>query len=102
YDSQGNRRLLEFNYEKTADNEWEVEVTYEGTSIAGPIAMEFDEDGLLIAPAPATITTTAQTINGAELNSLDISIGGSTQLGADFEVSDGEIDGKAASKVTGY
>jgi len=102
YDSQGNRRLLEFNYEKTADNSWQVEVSYDGTSIAGPMAMEFDAGGALIVPDPATITTTAQTINGAELNSLEISIGGSTQLGAAFEVSDGEIDGKSASKVTGY
>lgn len=102
YDSQGNTRLLEFNYEKTADNEWEVEVTYDGTSIAGPIAMEFDADGVLIAPAPPTITTTAQTINGAELGALEIGIGGSTQLASDFDVSDGKIDGNAASKVSGY
>ena len=102
YDSQGNTRLLEFNYEKTADNEWEVEVTYDGTSITGPIAMEFDADGVLIAPAPPTITTTAQTINGAELGALEIGIGGSTQLASDFDVSDGKIDGNAASKVSGY
>ncbi|MCF3639559.1 flagellar hook protein FlgE [Rhizobium sp. TRM95111] len=102
YDSQGNTRLLDFTYTKTADNEWEVEVTYDGTSIAGPIAMEFDSDGTLISPSPAEITTTAQTIAGAELGALTIDIAGSTQLASDFEVSDGDIDGKAASKVTGY
>ena len=52
---------------------------------------------LVISPA-----LTAQTVNGAELASLEISIGGSTQLASDFDVSNGKIDGNAASKVTGY
>jgi len=102
YDSQGNSRLIEFTYIKTADNEWTVEAAYDGTSVAGPITMEFDADGKLVSPSPATITTTAQTIAGAELAALDISIGGSTQLASDFDVSNGKIDGNAASKVTGY
>jgi flagellar hook protein FlgE len=102
YDSQGNSRLIEFNYIKVGDNDWTVEATYDGTSVAGPISMTFDADGKLLTPSPATITTTAQTVNGAELASLEISIGGSTQLASDFDVSNGKIDGNAASKVTGY
>lgn len=102
YDSQGNTRLLEFTYEKTADNEWEVTVTYEGTTMAGPITMEFDADGQLTSPDPAVITTAAQTIEGAELYALEISIAGSTQLASDFDVSNGKINGNSASKVTGY
>ena len=102
YDSQGNTRLIEFAYVKTADNAWTVEATYEGTSIAGPIAMTFDADGQLLTPSPATITTTAQTINGADLNALDISVEGSTQLASGFDVSNGKINGNGASKVTGY
>ncbi|MCJ8053997.1 flagellar hook protein FlgE [Shinella curvata] len=102
YDSQGNSRLIEFNYTKVSDNNWTVEATYDGTSIAGPIAMVFDSAGKLTSPSPAIITTTPQTTGGAELAELEISIGGSTQLASDFDVSNGKIDGNAASKVTGY
>jgi len=102
YDSQGNTRLIEFTYTKTADNAWSVEATYNGTTVAGPLAMTFDANGQLLTPSPATITTTAQTIAGANLNSLSISIGGSSQLASDFDVSNGKINGNSASKVTGY
>ncbi|MCR6501060.1 flagellar hook protein FlgE [Shinella sp. CPCC 101442] len=102
YDSQGNSRLIEFNYTKVSDNNWTVEATYDGTSIAGPIAMVFDAAGKLTSPSPATITTTSLATGGADLAALEISIGGSTQLASDFDVSNGKIDGNAASKVTGY
>ncbi|WP_421594306.1 flagellar hook protein FlgE [Shinella sp. M27] len=102
YDSQGNSRLIEFNYTKVSDNNWTVEATYDGTSIAGPIAMVFGTDGKLLSPSPATITTSALATGGANLASLEISIGGSTQLASDFGVSNGKIDGNAAAKVTGY
>lgn len=102
YDSQGNTRLIEFTYTKTGDNAWSVEASYDGTTIAGPIAMTFDSEGQLLTPSPATITTTPLTPDGATLNALSISIGGSSQLASAFDVSNGKIDGNGASKVTGY
>ncbi|AOF91699.1 flagellar hook protein FlgE [Sinorhizobium sp. RAC02] len=105
YDSQGNKRLIEFTYTKTGDNAWSVDATYDGTSVlpgGTPIAMTFDSEGKLLTPSPATITTTAQTLDGANLNALSISIGGSSQLASAFDVSNGKIDGNGASKVTGY
>ena len=38
YDSQGNTRLLDFNYTKMADNTWTVDVTYNGTSVLSQTA----------------------------------------------------------------
>ncbi len=102
YDSQGNTRLIEFTYTKTADNAWEVEAKYDGTTVAGPLAMTFDPNGQILTPSPANIVTTAQTINGANLASLTISVGSSSQLASDFDVSNGKINGNAASKVAGY
>jgi flagellar hook protein FlgE len=105
YDSQGNKRLIEFTYTKTGDNAWSVDATYDGTSVlpsGTPIAMTFDSEGKLLTPSPATLTTTAQVIDGANLNALSISIGGSSQLASAFDVSNGKIDGNGASKVTGY
>jgi flagellar hook protein FlgE len=105
YDSQGNTRLIEFTYTKTADNAWTVDASYDGASLlAGgtPIAMTFDAEGKLLTPSPATITTVADVIDGANLNALSIGIGGSSQLASAFDVSNGKIDGNGASKVTGY
>lgn len=105
YDSQGNKRLIEFTYTKTGDNAWSVDATYDGASVlpgGTPIAMTFDSEGKLLTPSPATITTTAEVIDGANLNALSISIGGSSQLASAFDVSNGKIDGNGASKVTGY
>lgn len=107
-DSQGNSRLLDFTYTKTADNEWTVEASYDnnGTavSVLAPTALTFDIDGTLLTPATASLTTTAipsTDLNGAELPALTLDITGTTQLAADFSVV-GNIDGSAASTVVGY
>lgn len=103
YDSQGNTRLIEFTYTKTGDNAWTVDASYDGTPLLTPsVAMTFDSDGKLLTPSPATLTTDALVLNGANLNALSISIGGSSQLASAFDVSNGKIDGNGASKVTGY
>lgn len=109
YDSQGNERLLNFEYEKTADNAWTVTVSYTDpttsvtTVLNGPTAMTFDVDGKLLTPNPPAITTNALAINGANLAPLDISIGGTTQIAAGFEVSKGsKVDGNGPSQVIGY
>ncbi|MGV8938431.1 MAG: flagellar hook protein FlgE [Allorhizobium sp.] len=107
-DSQGNSRLIDFTYTKTADNEWTVEGSYDnnGTpvSVLAPTAMTFDTDGTLLTPATASLTTTAipaTSLNGAVLPALTLDITGTTQLAADFSVV-GNIDGSAASTVVGY
>jgi flagellar hook protein FlgE len=102
YDSQGNRRLIEFNYVKTGDNEWTVEATHDGAVVAASTTLTFDSKGQLLTPSPATITTTAVTLEGANLEALAITIGGSTQLASAFDVSNGKINGNGASKVTDY
>ena len=107
FDSQGNSRLLNFTYEKTADNAWTVSATYDdgsGTpvSVMAATAMTFDANGKLLTPSPAKLTTTAQTIGGANLAALELDITNSTQLASPFNVSNGKINGNAASKVTGY
>ena len=102
YDSQGNTRLLDFIYAKTADNTWTLDVQYNGASIIDPgiQTLNFDADGKLTSPM--SITTLAQTINGANFAALNITIGGSTQLNAEFNVSNGKINGNPASEVVGY
>jgi fagellar hook-basal body proteins len=109
-DSQGTTRLISFTYTKTGDNPdtWTVEASYDnnGTPITvlAPTTLEFDANGQLVAPVPATLTTTPLTtadLDGAELPVIEIDITGTTQLDAEFSV-DADIDGNQAATVKGY
>ncbi len=99
YDSQGNERLLNFTYEKTNANEWSLTVDYDGTTISGPTTVTFDANGQLVGPA--SITTSALSIAGTNLDPITIDISNTTQLGGEFSA-DGDIDGKGATGVVDY
>jgi len=116
YDSLGNTRKLDFTYTKVGvtagpppTTQWDLRVSYTDpetgteTELLAPTTLTFGSDGKL--QTPESITTDAMTIGGAELNALDISIGGNakgtTQLAAAFAAS-GDIDGIGPSGVSGY
>jgi flagellar hook protein FlgE len=105
YDSQGNTRILDFNYEKTAANTWSVEVVDRTSSaVLGTQTLNFNADGSLTA-TPVTLTTTAIAglpVTGANLSALTIDLTKTTQLGTSFKADGGTIDGNAPSKVAGY
>lgn len=107
YDSQGNSRLLDLTYTKTADNEWTLDVSYKddvGTvhslnpAPGTPQELVFDSTGKLTTPASGTITTEGLTIAGADLNGLTVDISDMSQLGAAYSIK-GNINGQAASAV---
>ncbi|WP_349437278.1 flagellar hook protein FlgE [Pararhizobium sp. A13] len=106
FDSQGNSRLLDFTYTKTADNTWTLEVVDRETSTSlGTANLEFNADGSLATTSDTSITTTAMTGltgTGADLASLTIDLTETTQLGYKFNPDGGSIDGNAPSKVSGY
>ncbi len=108
-DSQGNTRLLNFTYTKTAANTWTVSASYDnnGTAVSAMAAqtLTFGTDGKLLTPAaPSTVTTLplgTAVLGGAVLPALTLDLTGTTQLAADFSVK-GNIDGSQASTVKGY
>ncbi|RCW27273.1 flagellar hook protein FlgE [Ciceribacter lividus] len=104
YDSQGNSRLLEFTYTKTAANTWTVEASYAGppvTTVVPSTTLNFDADGKLTSPL--SLTTLGFAVDGANMGAIAIDISGSTQLAAAFSVETGaKINGNAASEVVGY
>ncbi len=109
FDSQGSSRLIDFTYEKTNDNEWEVTAVERDTGTAvltPPVVLQFDANGQLTSPVPAELELDPYTVDGAEVgdpaNGILISIGDTTQLASDFSVQLGKVDGNAASKVKGY
>ena len=106
FDSQGNARLLDFTYTKTADNTWTLDVVDRETAASlGTANLEFNADGSLAATSDTSVTTTAITGipgTGADLASLTIDLTKTTQLGYKFNPDGGSIDGNAPSKVTGF
>lgn len=109
FDSQGSSRLIDFTYEKTNDNEWEVTAVERDTGtqvLTPPVVLQFDANGQLTSPVPAELELDPYTVDGAEIgdpaNGILISIGDTTQLASDFSVQLGKVDGNAASKVKGY
>ncbi len=111
YDSQGNTRILDFVYNKTAANTWSVEIRDRTTYSAGPPAvgvlgstsLTFNAAGELTSAA--TITTSPITGlpgTGADLAAITIDLTKTTQLGYAFSADGGTIDGNAPSKVAGY
>ncbi|OAP41049.1 flagellar biosynthesis protein FlgE [Sinorhizobium glycinis] len=107
FDTQGNSRILDFNYTKTGDNAWSLEVLDRttGTSL-GTQALDFDTSGALTT-SPSTMTISGSLLGviagtGAELNDITLDFTETTQLGTSFTPDGGEIDGNAPSKVSGY
>lgn len=105
FDSQGNPRLLDFNYTKTAANTWSVEVKDRGTgTVIGTKSLAFGTDGKLTT-TPSTLTTTAingLAVTGANLGALTVDLAKTTQLGYKFNPDGGSVDGNSPSKVAGF
>ncbi|ACP24092.1 putative flagellar hook protein FlgE [Sinorhizobium fredii NGR234] len=107
YDTQGNTRILDFNYTKVADNQWELDIVDRTSATSlGTATLDFDADGVLTT-SPATLTLDGTLISpitgtGAELNNITIDFTETTQLGTSFTPDGGSIDGNAPSKVSGY
>ncbi|MFP5076333.1 flagellar hook protein FlgE [Rhizobium sp. YIM 134829] len=117
YDSQGNTRLLDFVYSKTAANTWSLEVRDKATYVpasAGPPAvpaqgvlgtktLTFDTKGVLTStPATMTLSGINPLSTGGVLNPLTIDLSKTTQLGYKFNPDGGSVDGNAPSKAAGF
>lgn len=104
YDNYGNQVKLDVYFSKTSDNNWEMAVFDASTAAtgggfpytSGPLttqSLSFSAaNGKLDSGSPATITIP----NGAELT---LDLGGMTQLGSAFSVSDPTINGNSAQAV---
>ncbi|ASP50399.1 flagellar hook protein FlgE [Sinorhizobium meliloti] len=109
YDSQGNTRILDFNYEKTGANAWTLEIVDRASGDAltvPPVTLAFNAAGELTT-SPATVVANGALIvpppaTGAVVGSITIDFSKTTQLGYAFNADGGSIDGNAPSKVAGY
>ncbi len=107
YDSLGDKVTLDIYLTKTGDNAWEAAVfdsSKAGTAGgfpygAGPLdvtKLQFDpSSGALTTPNPGKISVA---VPGG--NTMTLNIGGMTQLGAAYSVSQASVDGSAPSQFS--
>lgn len=83
FDSLGNAHEVVVNFEKTADNAWDVTVTYpSGTTPATTTgSLTFDPDGSLATPATGTIDLTGVTFpGGATAQDMTLDLAGASPI----------------------
>jgi len=107
YDTQGGSHFIDFTYEKTANNEWSLEIKDRtgGILYTTPAAtpLQFDANGVMIPPSPTTVSwLTTSLPDGSELSATTIDLTGTSQLKSDFKVSNPNMNGNAPSAVSGY
>ena len=107
FDSQGNARLMDFNYQKTADNTWQLSVVDRDSGLSlGNSTLTFGSDGKLLSGGSVTLNgallnNASGSISGtgAVLGSISIDLSRTTQLAYKFSPDGGTINGNAPSKV---
>ena len=113
YDAKGQEVALTYYFQKSATDTWNVYATANGVTIAGTAAapepvttIEFPADGSVpTAPAgPVSLDVPASTnLQGAEtlaITGVMLDVGGATQFGSPFGVTDLRQDGFSAGLLT--
>jgi flagellar hook protein FlgE len=112
YDAKGQEVTLTYYYQKTGNDQWNVYVTANGTSVNGsnaaplPVtALQFLADGSapIVPAAPVTFdipsTTNAQGAQTEPIVGVSLPVSGLTQVGAAFGVTDLSQDGYAPGQL---
>lgn len=103
YDSLGNSHQGSLFFQKSADNNWNVEFYVDGVSTGvTPATMSFNTDGTLAAPVGGLLVSNSFTPAGASPQVLNIDMGTLTQFGNTFGVTRQEQDGYASGRLSGF
>lgn len=105
YDSLGNAHNATLYFTKTAANTWDVNAIIPGASnipaTAAAQTLSFDFNGVL-DPATSSFTFDFGDLgNGSAPLSFDFGVSGTTQFGADFEMSSVNQDGYTSGSLVG-
>ncbi|WP_034943415.1 flagellar hook protein FlgE [Erwinia oleae] len=100
FDSLGREHTVTQYFVKTDDNKWTAHYVVDGDKTGATTAeMQFDTNGVLIAPTePVTVTGA---IPGAKDLEIKFSYSGCSQYGSDFAVSKNKSDGYKSGEQTG-
>lgn len=106
YDTLGNPHTMTLYFSRGAANSWDVHTLIDGVSVGKAHTLEFDEQGLLdLDTAEFTISDwqpldSTGARNGAEAQTFDVSLLGSTQFGSPFTVHTLSQDGYGAGEYS--
>lgn len=103
YDSLGATHTANLYFVKGATaNNWDLNVTIDGTAAGAATPVTFSDGGVLTAPANGSITLPAVTLaNGAAPLSATLNLDSTTQYGDRFSVSRLTQDGFTTGRLTG-
>ncbi len=115
FDDKGQELALTFYFQKTADDTWDVYATANGVPVAGTAAAPTPTiTGMVFAPnggsltnptAPVVFNVPAITLasggNSLPITGVSLDVGGASQYGAAFSVTDLAQDGYAPGLISG-
>lgn len=99
FDSLGREHTMTQYFVKTGENEWEAHYSVDGQNTGTPTKLQFDQNGVMVAPVGNVDITTP--VAGAQDLTISVNYGGSSQFGSGFSVSNNASSGYASAERTG-
>jgi flagellar hook protein FlgE len=102
YDSLGAAHTASLYFINTAPNDWEAQLTVDGTAVGAPQVLKYSQTGQLTTPATGLITFPPYTpATGALPLNMTFNFANTTQYGGNFGVTAVQQNGYTTGQLTG-
>lgn len=104
YDSLGNLHTISMDWEKTATNEWSLTFSSaDGTTTTGATTIQFDGNGKITSPSPASMALDFTWSNGSNASAITVDLSSLSQTYGSAGISQTKVDtdGHASGKLLG-
>lgn len=104
YDSLGNLHTVSMTWQKTGTNEWSLSFSSaDGSTTTAATTLQFDGDGQITSPSPASMTLDFAWANGSNDSAITVDLGSLTQTYGGEGVSQSAVDadGHASGRLLG-
>ena len=102
YDSLGAAHTASLYFINTAPNDWEAQLTVDGTAVGAPQVLQYSQTGQLTTPANGLVTFPPYTpATGALPMNMTFNFSNTTQYGGNFGVTAVQQNGYTTGQLTG-
>jgi flagellar hook protein FlgE len=102
YDSLGAAHTASLYFINTAPNDWEAQLTVDGTAVGAPQVLQYSQTGQLTTPANGQVTFPPYTpATGALPMNMTFNFSNTTQYGGNFGVTAVQQNGYTTGQLTG-
>jgi flagellar hook protein FlgE len=102
YDSLGAAHTASLYFINTAPNDWEAQLTVDGTAVGAPQVLQYSQTGQLTTPANGLVTFPPYTpATGALPLNMTFNFSNTTQYGGNFGVTAVQQNGYTTGQLTG-